>query len=106
MTRSKKIKPSSSYDDWVIDSLKDKKEAAAYLQVALDEYQEDGDTAAFMIALRHVAKARGGVGQLAESTSLSRETLYRTLSSQGNPRFKTLGKLLHALGFHMVIEAI
>jgi len=108
--REKLVEYFSKYESQLDDEskrrLKDKSEAVAYLQVALDEYQEDGDTAAFMIALRHVTKAHGGVAKLAESTNLSRESLYRTLSDKGNPRLRTLGKILHALGFHILIEAI
>jgi len=35
---------------------------------------------------------------------LNRESLYKTLSSKGNPRFQTMGLLLKGLGFHLVIE--
>lgn len=45
--------PSLPYEDWLIESLKDRKEAAAYLKAAI----EDGDQAALMLALRHVAQA-------------------------------------------------
>lgn len=49
-------------------SLKNKKEAAAYLQVALGEYQSDGDIKAFLTALPHVAEAQGGIGMLSRKT--------------------------------------
>ena len=40
----------------------------------------------FLLALRDVAKARG----MRQPIQLSRESLYRTLSRKGNPRFSTL----------------
>ena len=50
-----------NYEEWLVNSLKNKKEAATYLQVALEEYQTDGDLEAFLLALRHVAEAQGGI---------------------------------------------
>lgn len=52
---------SESFDDYLLEALKDHELAVAYLQVALDEYQEDGDTEFFLKALRNVAKASGGL---------------------------------------------
>jgi len=92
-----------SFHDMLIASLKNPKEAAAYLQVALEEYQEDGDTEFFLLALRNVAEAEGGIGELAKKTKLNRQNLYRTLSAKGNPRLKSLGTLLKALGFNLSI---
>jgi probable addiction module antidote protein len=94
-----------SYEEQLIASLKDKQEAAAYLQVALEEYQKDNDAEALLMALRHVAEAQGGIAKLARKTHLNRESLYRTLSSKGNPRLQTLGLVLKALGFELSIKA-
>ena len=102
----KSVKTLPQYETWLLESLKDKAEAETYLQVALDEYQKDGNNEALMVALRHVAQAQGGMAQLAEKTKLSRETLYRTLSKKGNPKLQTLGKLLKGLGFHLAIEVV
>lgn len=46
--------PSLPYEDWLIESLKDRKEAAAYLKAAI----EDGDQAVLTLALLYVAKAQ------------------------------------------------
>ena len=43
---------------------------------------------------------------LAERTGLSRETLYRTLSKNGNPRLDTLTAILGALGLRLSVEVI
>ena len=93
-----------SYEEWLIDSLKNKKEAAAYLQVALEEYQSDSDLEAFLLALRHVADAQGGLGMLSKKTHLNRESLYKTLSNKGNPKLQTIGLLLKGLGFAFSIK--
>lgn len=100
------LERSESFDDYLMESLKDPEQAAIYLQVALDEYQEDGDTEFFMKALRNVAIANGGVGQLAKKTHLPRQNLYHTLSSKGNPSLKKLKPILSGLGFHLSISPI
>ncbi|MFZ1746548.1 MAG: addiction module antidote protein, partial [Nitrospirales bacterium] len=76
-------------------------EAEEYLNAALEE----GDSELFLLALRNVAKAQGGVAQLAEKAKLNRESLYKILSERGNPELKSLDALLHALGFRLAITA-
>jgi probable addiction module antidote protein len=66
---------------------------------------EDGDPRAVPIALRTVAEALGGMAALAKRTGLSRETLYRTLSKDGNPRLDTLAALLDAFGLRLTVRA-
>jgi probable addiction module antidote protein len=91
---------SIAYESYLIQSLKDPKEAEAYLNAALD----DGDPKLFLLALRDVAEARGGMGKVARSCKLNRESLYRMLSKKGNPSLKSLGALLSSLGFRLVVE--
>ena len=59
---------------------------------------EDGGEVAFLMALRHIVEARGGMTQLAEKTGLSRESLYRSLSPKGNPTLRTMKQVIHATG--------
>ena len=82
-----------------LEALQDAKQAALYLEEAL----EAGDMDAFKLALRNVAEAHGGVAKLAEDTDLNRENLYRVLSSKGNPNLSTLNKVLHALGLRISV---
>jgi probable addiction module antidote protein len=72
--------------------------------VALDEYQEDGDSEIFLKALRNIAQAQGGISTLAKKTKLNRQNLYHILSYKGNPRLNTLSLLLKEMGFHLSIE--
>ena len=94
------------FKDYHIEKLRDPEEARLYLDIALEEYEEDGNTEAFLIALRDVAEAQGGVTKLAEQTNLNRPNLYKVLSEEGNPRLKTLGTVLHELGFRLSVEPI
>lgn len=104
MNRKKMLKKTGDFHELLIESLRDPKQASAYLQVALDEYQEDGDTEFFLKALRNIAEAQGGIGELSKKTKLNRQSLYNTLSDKGNPRLNTLGLLLKAMGFHLLVE--
>ncbi len=90
---------SRRYEDVLDEDLKDAAEAAGYLNACL----EDRDPELFLLALRDVARARGGVAKLAEVTELNREHLYRMLSENGNPEFRSLETLLDALGFRLAI---
>jgi probable addiction module antidote protein len=90
----KSISESSLYND-----LKDPEFAAGYLEEVLQE----GSVNAFLIALRNVAEANGGVGQLAKATELGRESMYKTLSEDGNPQFVTIQSILKALGLKISI---
>ena len=93
-----------SYRDTLIERLKNsEKEREAYLKASLEEYENDGNLGAFLLALRTIAKAEGGMTALAEKTNFKRESLYRALSKQGNPRLSTLETILHALGFSLSV---
>lgn len=100
------LERTKSFDEYLIESLKNPEKATAYLQVALDEYQQDGDTEFFMMALRNVAQANGGVGQLAKKIDSNRQNLYHTLSHKGNPTLSTLTNILGGLGFHLSISPL
>lgn len=94
------------FDDRMVKALQNKDKATKFLQVSIEEYLKDGHADAFLLALRHLAMAQGGITKLAEKTDLNRETLYRTLSTNGNPTLMTLGKILSALGFHLTVVAM
>ena len=75
--------------------------AAAYLS----EAAEDGDPRVYLAALRTVAEAKG-MAKLAKAAGVPRESLYRALSSSGNPRFSTLHAVLKAAGLKMAVEVV
>lgn len=91
----------SSYQKDLIESLKDPCEAAAYLNAAIEE----GDRGVFLLALRNVAEAHGGMAAIADKANLSRESMYRMLSKRGNPEIKSLYSLLHVMGLRLAVEA-
>ena len=104
MSRAKIIENTKSYHDELIESLRKPKEADLYLRIAMDEYHEDGDIEALLVALRNIAEAKGGMAQLAKKTRLNRQNLYHVLSKKGNPRLDTLELILRGLGYKLAIQ--
>ena len=87
------------YEDGLKAALTNPEEAAAYLNAALEE----NDQEVFLLALRDIAEARG-FSRMARDTSLNRENLYRMLSSTGNPQLSSLNTLLHSVGLRLAVE--
>jgi probable addiction module antidote protein len=99
----KKDRLTISHDEAMTESLrKDPEFAAAYLEFSMRE----GSREEFLIALRHVAKAYGGIAKLAEATGLNENTLHRTLSAKGNPRLDTFVKVCGAMGMQIHISPV
>lgn len=94
----------ASFRQYHLDKLKDLREAKLYLDVALEEYEKDRDVEAFLLALRDVAEAQGGIGTLSQKTNLNRQNLYKALSNKGNPKIDTIGNILRALGFRLTVD--
>lgn len=95
------MKKRKAYQPELIQSLRNPREAEEYLNAALEE----DDPELFLLALRNVTEAQGGVAQLARKTKLNRESLYKMLSERGNPELKSLDRLLHAMGFRLAVAA-
>lgn len=91
-----------NYKEHLFEALKDPEEAAAYINASMD----DSELEVFLLALRDVAEAQGGIGNLAKKTELNRESLYRTLSRRGNPRLKGLKSVLEAFGLCLSVTPI
>jgi probable addiction module antidote protein len=83
--------------------LKTDEDIQLYLEACLEEA---GDDPAFIVhALGVVARAHS-MSQLARDTGLTRESLYKALSSEGNPTFLTVAKVARALGYKLTIQPI
>jgi probable addiction module antidote protein len=104
MSKAKILKNTKSYHDELIASLKKPKEADLYLRVAMEEYHDDGDIEALLVALRNIAEARGGMSKLAKKTHLNRQNLYNVLSEKGNPTLDTFELILKGLGYRLAIQ--
>jgi len=92
-------KVTCKYADGLKEDLQNPVEAAAYLNAAL----EDGSQEAFLIALRDVAEAKG-ISKIAKQAKLNRESLYSSLSVNGNPKLASLTSVLHSIGLKLAVE--
>lgn len=80
--------------------LKSEADITAYLDAC---FEEAGDDPAFLThALGVVARARN-MSQLARDSGLTREGLYKALSSDGNPSFGTVLKVAEAMGYRFAL---
>jgi probable addiction module antidote protein len=97
-----KDKTSISHDDVMMKKLRMRPQfAAEYLKAAMEE---NDDSEALLLALRHVAKAHGGLAKVAKAAGLERESLYQALSEHGNPRLSTLVGIMKAVGLKLTVE--
>lgn len=78
------------------EHLETQEDIAAYLEAAL----EDGDPALVLAVLGDIARSKG-MTQISRETGLGRESLYKALSSEGNPEFVTVLKVLQAIGLRL-----
>ena len=91
---------SVSHRERLVSELRaDPKLAVAYINAAADE----DDRRVYLAALRTVAEAHG-MAKVAKAAGVPRESLYRALSSGGNPRLSTLHAILTAAGLRLAVE--
>jgi probable addiction module antidote protein len=80
----------------IAEHLRTPEEMAAYLDAWREEAPDDP---------AGIARAKG-MTQVAKDAGLSRESLYRALSADGNPSFATVVKVTKALGMQLHAQAI
>ena len=105
ITKKKTVQPPKKtktipYD--VADQLRTPEEMAAYLDAWLEEAPDDA--AGIARALGDIARAKG-MAHVAREAGLSRESLYKALSTDGNPSFATILKVAQALGIKLHAQA-
>jgi probable addiction module antidote protein len=103
LSKAKAQKPSArslAFEDWMVESLIDPVEAAAYLGEAAKE-----DSATLLLALRYVAKAHG-MATIARHAKIGEKSLFNMLSEKGNPTVESMRKILAPMGLRLSIEPI
>jgi probable addiction module antidote protein len=91
-------KRTSDYHAALRHRLKDPQIAASYLRAAMEESRDQ-----FFVALRNVAQARQ-MTSVAKKSRLNRESLYKMLSSTGNPTYDSLNSVLGTMGLRLAVE--
>ncbi|MDR2028531.1 MAG: putative addiction module antidote protein, partial [Treponema sp.] len=85
--------------DWdMADHINTKDEVFAYLEGALEE----NDMETFFDVVGAIARSKG-MAQIAKDLGLNRESLYKSLSREGNPSFATIAKVIDLLGYRIEI---
>lgn len=98
---TKKIRFADLPDFDPAEQLKDEEDIAAYLTIVMEE----NDPALLAAALGDIARARG-MSEIAKSTGISREALYKALRPNAKPRFDTINKVCAALGVRLEARPI
>lgn len=91
---------SVDYQPEILADLRDARNCAEYLSFCLAESNET-----FLLGLKNVVQARGGMSKIAAGASINRENLYRMLSDKGNPTLESLRAVLSEVGLEMLISA-
>jgi probable addiction module antidote protein len=76
-----------------------KEDVLAYLEAALEE----NDTELLLSVIGDIARSKG-MAQIAKELNVARESLYRSLSPEGNPSFSTVMQVLDILGFQLSLK--
>ena len=76
-----------------------KEDVLNYLEAALEE----NDPELFFEVVGDIARSKG-MAQIAKELNLARESLYRSLSLDGNPSFATIAKVLDNLGYQLSVK--
>lgn len=98
----KKAMRTKDYKESLFEDLRDPEFAVEYLNSAL----ADGSHEVFLLHLKDVADAWGGLTKLAAETKLAREAIYRMLGERGNPELASIGKILSSLGLRLAIAKV
>lgn len=83
-------------------------DVAEYLETDQDIFEflaevlDTGTTSDFIHALNTAARAKG-MTEVARQAGVTRASLYKSLSADGNPRFETISKIVEALGGHLSV---
>jgi probable addiction module antidote protein len=93
------LKRTKGYSEWRLEKLSDPERAARYLNAAKKDSKE-----AFLHALKNVIQARE-VTKVAKEAGVSRESVYRSFSAEGNPTYDTFSSILEALDIDYVFRA-
>ena len=72
------------------------------IRTFLEEAAATGTSSDLVHAINIAARAKG-MSAVAEKAGVTRASLYKSLSRDGNPRFETISKILEALGCKLAV---
>ena len=92
-----------SHDDAMAETFR---EDPAYALELINSILRDGDQGEFLIVLRQLTKAFGGMQTVAAKADLNPTQLYRTLSETGNPALSSFSAILKAMGMRLKVDSV
>lgn len=98
------LKQTTSFRDDLLKDLTDTEFAMYYLEAALADYTEDGNTESLWMALRDVVEAQAAVSELCKQTGIDAETLSDALSNANAPRLDILNTILNAFECQLPVQ--
>ena len=94
------------WHEYLMEWLADRKNARSYLEVSLEEYQDDGDAPFFLMGLRNVVEAQGGISVFAKQSGLDPKVLLGQLSGECAPGLDIFISIVTALGGRLAIAPL
>ena len=92
------------FSNYLTTILKSDKDAQEFINAALEQFFIDHNKELFLVSLKRVVEANGGISKIAKQANVNRQHLYRMLSTKGNPSFDNIGSLLSAVGLKLKVE--
>lgn len=99
----KNLKHTVDLENYIINDLKSDEDIKLYLNASLKDYLDDGDFNSFCRALEIVIKAKDTVSSFAKRVGMSRSHLYSLFNNEKEPKFSTIAKIFHELGYELEI---
>ncbi len=98
------VNQTTSFRDDLLKDLTDIEFAMYYLEAALADYKEDGNTESIWMALCDVVQAQAAVSELSKRTGIDAETLSDTLSNEDAPQLDILSTILKSFGCQLPVN--
>ena len=100
---TKEYKNSITFEEAFVERYKTKEDIRDFLNVALDDYLEDGDFNGFYKCLELAIKAQDSIAGFAKKVELSKMGLYNIVNGKKEPKISTLAKILNELGLKLKV---
>jgi probable addiction module antidote protein len=104
MRRNSMDEEKITFSDWSLaDQIETREDVVGMLEAVIELALQENDPEYLLKAIGDVARSKG-MAQIARELNLDRASLYKSLSSVGNPSFLTVMKVLDNLGFRLKVE--
>ncbi len=90
-------------ENYIVKDLKSDEDIKLYLNTSLKEYLDDGDFNSFYHSLEIVIKAKSTIAGFAQKIGMSRSHLYSIFKAEKEPKFSTVIKIFHELGYELEV---